>query len=220
MRKLLFLFCIALSLQACSLLDLIPRPAPASTFTVTSSPTASNTATLTLVPTRTTTPTPRDTATLIVSEFDTPVILVSEAAATLVFNPDPGIFIPGTLSAPVGGFESIELSQGKIFYGVCKQNYTKMTVKVTDPQQVRRVYLFYRLESGKKPGDTTRWYGTVTYNDGGGYFLYTMWANNIPERKNFLNAWVQYQFVAEDSAGEIVGRTQVYTRNLVLEPCK
>lgn len=218
MRKHLILLFIVLFLQACSLLDLIPRPVPASTVTLSSSPTTSNTATHTLVPTRTNTPTPRDTATLIVSEFDTPVILVSKAVATLAVNPE--ILVPGTALAPAGGFESIELSQGKIFYGACKQNYTKMTVRVTDPEQVRRVYLFYRLESGKKPGDTTPWYGTVTYNDGGGFFLYTMWANNIPERKNFLNAWVHYQFVAEDSAGEIVGRTQVYTRNLVLEPCK
>jgi hypothetical protein len=95
-----------------------------------------------------------------------------------------------------------------------------MTVKVEHPEEVRRVYLFFRLESGKKAGDTTPWYGTVTANDGGGYFLYTMWANHIPERKNFLKAWVHFQFVAEDSAGEEVGRSQVYMRDLLLEPCK
>ena len=213
MRKLLFLFCSMLFLLACSMTDFIPQPAPASIFTAASSPTATQTPTITQIPTRTTTPTPRNTATLIISEFNTPVILVSDMAPTIVVS------FP-TLTEPTGGFESVELSQGHIYYGVCKQNYTKMTVKVENPEQVRKVYLFFRLESGKKPGDTTPWYGTVTYNDGGGYFLYTMWANNIPERKNFLKAWVHYQLVAEDSTGEIVGRTQVYTRNLLLEPCK
>jgi len=213
MRNFLFFLCAVLLLQACSALSFIPSPAPASTITSASSLTASNTPTITLTPTRTTTSTPRDTATLIISEFNTPVLLVSEEVATAVF-------IPSTPLAPTGGFESVELSQGHIYYGTCKQNYTKMTVKVEHPEEVRKVYLFFRLESGKKPGDTTPWYGTVTNNDGGGYFLYTMWANNIPERRNFLKAWVHYQFVAEDSAAEIIGRTQIYTRNLLLEPCK
>jgi hypothetical protein len=150
---------------------------------------------------------------LIISQFNTQAILVSDVAPTIaIFAPTPG--------RPTGGFESIELSQGHIFYGVCQQNYTKMTVKVEQPDTVSTVYLFFRLESGKKPGDTTPWYGTITANDGGGYFLYTMRANNIPERKNFLKAWVHYQFVAENAAGEIIGRSQVYTRNLLLEPCK
>lgn len=217
MRKLSILLWSALLLQACSMMDLLPSPTPASTFTATTSPTASQVPTFTPVPTRTTIPTPRNTATLIISEFNTPVILVTDPITGVL--PTAADFIL-TAGAPGGEFESVELSQGHIYYGACKQNYTKMTVKVEYPGGVRKVYLFFRLESGKKPGDTTPWYGTVTYNDGSGYFLYTMWANNIPERKNFLKAWVQYQFVAEDSAGEILGRTPIYTRNLLLEPCK
>lgn len=217
MRKLVILLCTVLLLESCTVLDLIPRPAPASTFTPTSSPTASDTPTITLTPTRTTTPTPRDTATLIISQFNTQVVLVTDAPTEVFATLADFVATPG---APTGGFESVELTQGHIYYGVCKQNYTKVTVKVQHPEEVRRVYLFFRLESGKKPGDTTRWYGTITDNDGGGYFLYTMWANNIPERKNFLKAWVHYQFVAEDSTGEVIGRSQVYTRDLLLEPCK
>lgn len=213
MQKLLLLLCSVLLLLACSVTDFIPQPAPASTFAPTFSPTGTHAPTITQIPTRTTTPTLRPTATLIISEFNTPVVLVSDVAPTIpVFSPTPG--------RPTGGFESIELSEGKIFYGVCKQNFTRMTVKVENPDEVRKVYLFFRLESGKKQGDTTPWYGTVTFNDGGGYFLYTMRANNIPERKNFLKAWVHYQFVMEDAAGEIIGRSQVYTRNLLLEPCR
>ena len=217
MQKLIiFLSTMSLTL-ACSIMELIPNTAQSGTSTP--SPTASNTSTITPTPTRTSTPTPRDTATLIISEFNTPVVLVSSEA--------PG-FTSATLTppapiasvAPTGGFESVELTQGNIFYGICKQNFTRMTVKVEQPEDVRKVYVFFRLESGKKPGDTTPWTGSVTYDDGGGYYLYTLRANNIPERRNFIKAWVHYQFVAEDPNGEIVGRTQVYTRNLILEPCK
>ena len=95
-----------------------------------------------------------------------------------------------------------------------------MTIRVENPVEVDTVYLFFRLESGKKPGDTTRWYGTVTDNDGGGIFLYTLRANNIPERRNFLKAWVQYQFVAADEDENIIGRSQIYTRNILLEACR
>ena len=217
MRKLLFFLSTVLLMLACSTLNLTPGPAPANTPT--NSPTPSNTPTITPIPTRTSTPTPRNTATLIISDFNTPVVLVSDEAPTAAsFTLTP--LAPFASFAPTGGFESVELSQGNIFYGICSPNSTKMTVKVEDSQEVRKVYIFFRLESGKKPGDTTPWTGSVTYNDGGGYFLYTLRANNIPERRNFLKAWVHYQFVAEDADGELIGRTPVYTRNLVLEPCK
>lgn len=210
MRKPILLI-MMLILQACSALDFIPGSAP--TDTPIPSPTATKAPTST--PTRTPTPTPRDTVTPIeaVPTF-TPFVLVS---------PNPEAPVPdfiATPDLPTGGFESVSLSQGKIFYGSCKQNYIKMTVTVENPVEVDTVYLFFRLESGKRPGDTTPWTGTVTDNDGSGVFLYTLRARNIPERKNFMKAWVNYQFVAVDEDKIILGRSQIYTRNLILEPCK
>jgi len=211
MRKPVLIIIIMLLLQACSVLDFLPGFAP--TETSTPSPTVTATHTITLTPTRTITPTPRATVTPIGNvPTSTPFILVSADAPTFAYIP--------TLYEPGGGFESITISQGKIFYGKCKPNYTKMTIKVENPVEVDTVYLFFRLESGKKPGDTTPWTGTVTDNDGGGFFLYTLRANNIPERKNFIRAWVHYQFVAVDEDKKIIGRSQVYTRNIILEPCK
>ena len=202
-----------LLLQACSALDFIPGSAPIDTPVPTA--TITSTPTNTLTPTRTMTPTPRDTVTPIgVVPTFTPVILVS---------PNPDTFIPNFIATPdlpIGGFESVALTQSKIYYGSCKQNYTKMTITVDNPLEVKRVYFFFRLESGKKPGDTTPWSGTVTDNDGGGVFRYTLWARNIPERKNFMKAWVHYQFVAVDEDENILGRSQIFMRNLLLEPCK
>ena len=201
---------IMLFLQACSALNFsLPTNTPVPSSTVTNTPTR------TLTPTRTATPTPRDTVTPIgaVPTF-TPFVLVS---------PNPEAPVPDFISTPdfpIGGFESVSISQSKIFYGSCKQNYIKMTITVENPVEVDTVYLFFRLESGKRPGDTTPWTGTVTDNDGGGVFLYTLRARNIPERKNFIKAWVHYQFVAVDEDKTILGRSQIYTRNLILEPCK
>jgi len=213
MQKAIPIIIAILLLQACSAMELLPNMAATNTPTPSSTPTRTPTGTPTLTPTRTTTPTPRDTATLIISEFYTPVIFVGEIMPTDLYStPTPLL--------PFDGFESIELSRGLIYYGVCKHNYMKMTIKMEHPEEVHKVYLFFRLESAKKPGDTTPWTGTVTDNDGGGYFLYTLWANNIPDRKNFIKAWVHYQFVAEDDDKKIIGRTHIYTRNLILEPCK
>ena len=212
MRKLLLILIAAILMQACSALEAL-QPTLAPTSAPTLSPTAPNTPTVTLTPTRTITPTPRSTATLVISQFNTPVLLVDQLVITPAINSPTPIF-------PTGGFESVEISDGLIYYGFCKRYYTKFTVKVEHPEDVKKVYIFFRLESAKKPGDTTPWTGSVTDNDGGGYFRYTLRANQIPERRNFIKAWVHYQFVTEDADGIILGRTEVYMRNLVLEPCK
>jgi hypothetical protein len=35
-----------------------------------------------------------------------------------------------------------------------------------------------------------------------------------------MKAWVHYQFVAVDENENILGRSQIFMRNLLLEPCK
>lgn len=199
-------------MQSCSVLDsFIPAPLQINTATLRS--TSTQLPTRTPTPTRTLTPTPPSTSTLIpAAPTFTPFLLFNTEATG--FAPIP------TSYAPLGGFESVTNSNGKIFYDICQPNFTKLIVKVEYPDEIVNVYFFFRLESVKKPGDTTKWYGTITDNDGAGYFIYTLRARNIPERRNFLRAWVQYQFVAENKNQELVGRTQVYTRTLMLEACK
>jgi len=211
MRKSVIFIIALFFLQACSVLDLLSTPEPANTTTP--SPTLTETATITLTPTRTITPTPHNTATLI-SSFPTytPVILVSAAPPTSAFTPTPIV--------PTGGFQSVNLSEKRIYWGVCKPHYVDMTIQVEYPEDVNKVYIFFRLESAKKPGDTTPWSGSITDKGASGFYSYRLWANNIPERRNFLKAWVHFQFVAEDKNQVVIGRTRVYTRDLTLEPCK
>lgn len=210
LRKQIIWIFLAFLLQSCAVWNLLPAPAPASTHTP--SPTLTETATITLTSTRTITPTPRNTATLI-SGFPTytPVILVSAAAPTSAFTPTPIV--------PTGGFESVTLSEERIYWGICKPRYVDLTTRVEYPEDVYKVYIFFRLESDKKPGDTSPWSGSITDKGASGYYSYRLWANQIPERRNFLKAWVHYQFVAEDENQVVIGRTRVYSRDLILEPC-
>jgi len=212
MCKLFLILIASLLLQSCSGLEaLLPTPIP--TKTPTPSATTTQIPTRTLTPTRTITPTLPNTATLIsVAPTFTPFVLVSAGAPTAAYTQTP--------LTPLGGFESVYLTRGKIFYGICQPNFLKMTVKVEHPEEIQKVYLFLRLESVKTPGDTTPWTGTVTDNDGGGYFIYTLFANKIPDHRTYIKAWIHYQFVAENAEKEIVGRSQIYTRNLFLEACK
>ncbi|MDK1027859.1 MAG: hypothetical protein QGD96_00825 [Anaerolineae bacterium] len=211
MRKQVLTILIILGLQACSAIEAYLEVPPTSTPTITTTPTRTPTSTPTFTPTIT--HTPRNTATRIVAAPTfTPLYFASVIPPTSPFTPTP--------LTPTGGFESIKVSEGKIFYGACKQNSTLISIEVEHPEDVRKVYLFFRLESGKRPGDTTPWTGTVTDNRGFGLFRYTLRANNIPERHNFIKAWVNYQLVAENAEQEIIGRTQIYTRSIVLEPCK
>ncbi len=201
-------------LQSCAAIEFLYTPTPSPTHSPPPTPTASRTPTSTITLTPSKTPTPPNTFTPIPGfEAPTPVILprADEATGLPVFQ--------ATADVPGEGFISVELTRHNLFWGTCKKNYTKITVIVEHPLDVHRVYLFARLESFKKPGETTPWFGTVMDNDGGGIFLYTLRANNIPERQNFLKAWVHYQFVAEDENKNIIGRTHVYTNDLTLEPC-
>jgi len=212
MRKLVIFIIAMFFLQACAGLNVFSNPAvPTNTYTP--SPTITQTATITLTPTRTITPTLRNTATLI-SGFPTytPVVLVSAVPPTSAFTPTPIV--------PTGGFASVTISEQRIYWGVCKPHFVDMTVQVEYPEDVNKVYIFFRLESAKKPGDTTPWTGSITDKGALGYYSYRLWANHIPERRNFLKAWVHYQFVAEDENQIVIGRTRVYSRDLTLEPCK
>ena len=216
MQKIYLIITIALMLQACTVLNFLPTQPPTNspipTATVTRTPTR------TLTPTRTITPTPPYTATLISVATFTPFVLGNASGDMLDVEPTT-VFTP-TSAVPLGGFESITITNGRIYYGICKPNYTKFVVKVENPDEITKVYLFFRLENSKKLGDTSPWTGTVTDNDGAGFFLYTLRANNIPERKNHLKSYVHYQLVAENKDQEIIGRTHIYTRNIILEACK
>lgn len=203
-----------LFLQACSAVSFLYTPTPRPTSTPSPTATASQTPTSTITLTPSITPTPRNTVTQIAGfETLTPALITTPATATAMYVSEMSTDAPGD------GFESVSLTHNQIFWGTCERYYTKMKLVIDRSLEVYRVYLFLRLESAKKPGETTPWFGTVMDYDGDGAFLYTLRANQIPERGNFLKAWVHFQFVAEDEEKEIVARSRIYTTSLTLGPC-
>jgi hypothetical protein len=215
MRKFNFIALAALFVLACSFTGAVSVPeAP------TASPTVSPTRTSTLMPTVTSTPrnTPTDVTDMLTQTALVPIKLLP-GVRTATPIPTATALPMSTPSSPGEGFESVEVSESKIFWGICKPHTATMTVTVLHPEEVTTVYLFFRLMSTKKD-DTTPWVGTVTDNNGNGTFTYLLRANVIPHRKDYMKAWFQYQFVAENEKEVVVGRTQIYLKNLTLEPCK
>jgi len=215
MRKINLIALAALFVLACSFTGAVSVPeAP------TASPTVSPTRTSTLTPTVTSTPrnTPTDVTDMLTQTALAPIkLLPGVRTATPIPTATP--FPLPTPSSPGEGFESVVVSESKLYWGICKPHTATMTVTVLHPEEVATVYLFFRLMSTKKD-DTTPWVGTVTDNNGNGTFTYLLRANFIPHRKDYMKAWFQYQFVAENEKEVVVGRTQIYLKNLTLEPCK
>ena len=216
MRKFIFIAMAALFVQACSFTGSVPAPE-----TPTASPTGSPTNTSTLTPTVTSTPrnTPTDITDMLTQTALAPVQFlpgVHKATPFPTITPLP----QPTPSSPGEGFESVVVSESKLYWGICKPHTAIMTVTVLHPEEVATVYLFFRLISATKVDDTTPWAGTVTDNNRNGTFTYFLRANIIPQRKNYMKAWFQYQFVAENEKEVVVGRTHIYLKSLTLEPCK
>jgi hypothetical protein len=215
MRKFIFIAMVAWLVQACSFTGGTPVPE-----VPTASPTVSPTRTSTLTPTVTSTPrnTPTDVTDMLTQTALAPIQLLP-GVRTATPIPTATALPMSTPSSPGEGFESVVVSESKLYWGICKPHTATMTVTVLHPEEVTTVYLFFRLMSAKKD-DTTPWAGTVTDNNGNGTFTYLLRANYIPHRKDYMKAWFQYQFVAENEKEVIVGRTQIYLKNLTLEPCK
>ena len=210
MKKPAQLALLMMFLLACSLGGLTPfgRIAPVDTPTesMTLTPTPTSTPTITL--------TPRNTPTRITDFLSqTPQIIIFPWLKTATPLPTASPSTPGD------GFEAITISDNQIYWGICdKPRRTKMTVYMNDPEEVFRVYLFFRLKHFKKE-DVTEWVGTVTDRKSTGTFTYELKANNVPGRKNYSKAWIQYQFVSVDEDEKILGRTFIYEKNILIQPC-
>jgi hypothetical protein len=220
MRRCYPVLALMIFLQACSgipfqgmLFPPTKTAAPTATATVTSPPTITPTATIT--PTITPSPT--------IVHFPT----VDPNLPTATFVPIP-IFIGGDTATPVisptpirpgPGFVSVQISESKIFWGVCKPNKSKITAKVEDPHEVISVVIFVQVKSAKRD-DYTPWSnGDVMFNYRDGTFSYTLQANEIEGHNNYKDSWVRFQLVATNIKGEEVGRTKIYTEVVAMTPC-
>lgn len=214
MRRLSFAVLLSILVQACSGIPFLSAPplptntpGPTATVTVSSTPTI----TPTLTPSPTIVHFPTQDPDLPTATFVPIPIFIGINTATPAIPPTP--------IKPGAGFDSVLVSDNKIFWGSCKPNRTKITARVEDPEAVISVVIFVQIKSAKKE-DYTPWStGNVMYKYNDGTYTYILKANDIEGHNHYKDSWVRYQLVATDIDGKEIGRTRIYTQSIQLAPC-
>lgn len=220
MRRYYIVLILAIFLQACSgipfqdvLFPPTDTPLPTATATVTFTPSVTPTATIT--PTITPSPT--------IVHFPTQ----DPNLPTATFVPIP-IFSGGSTITPVvtattfrpgPGFLSVEISERKIFWGICKPNKSKVTARVEDSDAVASVVIFVQVKSAVEEDYTPWTTGDVMFNYRDGTFSYILQATEIEGHNHYKNSWVNMQLVATDDEGKEIGRTRIYSELVAMSPC-
>jgi hypothetical protein len=127
--------------------------------------------------------------------------------------PPPELVLPPLV--PIEPFVPLgdpELSTHELFYrGVsCGPKQIDFQIRSLDPKGTS-IVLFYRLmdEGG---GRTTPFSeGAAMQPQGDGYFSYELMAEDVADFLNFDQAMLQYQFVLTNAAGEVTGRSPVFS---------
>lgn len=209
----IFIIC-TLFIQACAASgagNVPPTPIPFLASTSTEIPSATAT-----VPTPTYTSTPTlialqktDTSTsdvTVIQTQETPLLLLTPNTST----PAP----------QMKGFLAINVS-AKEFYkgGECQPTSVKFSAQVTDVVNTSYVLLFIRYKS-KKTGATGDWANSIAMESiGAGTFIHDLVVTETKNVENFKNPWVEYQFVATNSKGREIGRTDTFSERLTLLEC-
>lgn len=212
MNKPQWIIVVILFLQACSSL-------PSGSADVTQTPLPSfapfKTATASITPTITPSPTivrfPTQDPNL---QTETPAPIVFFTAVNTI-TPVPTM----TSSLPGPGFQSVTVSESKIFWGSCVPRISKVTAQVSEPDKVFSVVIFVQVKSAKEEDYTPWTTGDVMFNNGDGNFSYKLQANEIEGHNHYKNSWVRFQLVATDKLGGEIGRTRIYAENVALSPC-
>ena len=227
MKKKLYAFMLLIFLSGCaSLSDLTnliftPTPPPRE-----DTPTA--TASITPAPTQnlfaTSTPTPltfTPTVTQIGAELFTPTPTVTDDPL-----PTPGLppgAISGNIFTPVNtGFLTVLISNNTMYWneGPCDPREIKVSAFVEDTVNVDKVLLFTRLREKKNTLNVTDWNsGAIMVEGDNGSYNYRIRTWNLRRYYYFKAAWLEYQLVALTEDMEVIGRTQIYDRNVSLVRC-
>jgi len=162
-------------------------------------------------------PTPVDTA--IPSATLAPT---STLGATVTQHPTITLTPTATsTSTPTAGPVSItfvpEVSEYQFYYGSCTPNQITIQVNATGGN-IYSVVLFLKLQD-QASGTTTGWDGGTSMTpSGNGWFTRTISSSSISGADDFSAAWLLYQFVATDQAGQVIGRSQTYS-DIALSSC-
>lgn len=126
----------------------------------------------------------------------------------------PAATLTETLT-PVKLFSDVVLSN-QVLSPICEPKIVHFEVTPVD-SKVYSVVLFIRLRY-KTTGDRTNWNEGLIMKQTGGKFIYDLKASSISDFNQFKDpvAWVQFQLVALDGSGAILGRSEVFTERLTI----
>jgi hypothetical protein len=117
--------------------------------------------------------------------------------------------------SPVKLFSNVTLS-AQVISPVCTPKTVHFEVTPADTKTYS-VVLFIRLHY-KTLGDRTSWNEGFAMKPVGGKFIYDLNASSVKDFNKYKDpvAWVQFQLVAMDSDGTIIGRSEVFTDKLTI----
>jgi CSLREA domain-containing protein len=100
----------------------------------------------------------------------------------------------------------------------CGPKEVKFQIGLSSSKGVANVLFFARLKE-QSTGKLGAWSDGVSMTPiGNNQYEITLWAENIPEVRAFTEAWLQYQFVSLDAAGQVIIRSEVFW-NITLLRC-
>jgi hypothetical protein len=182
--------------------------------------------TVTLIPTKdlfaTSTSTP-----ITFTPTDTP--LVPEAAPTDTPTPRPTFALPSNLiggdyfTPKNEGFLAVLISNNIIYWneGPCMPRNVKISAFVEDLLNTHTVLLFLRLREKRNTLNVGEWSsGAIMTKAENGSFNYDVRTFNLRRYHYYREAWLEYQLVALTENNEVIGRTQIYDRNISLVRCQ
>lgn len=121
------------------------------------------------------------------------------------------------------GFQGVLISNTTLYWdeGPCTPRDIKFSAFVEDLVNTNMVVLFMRLREKQNTLNVTDWgAGAIMVKADNGSFNYDVHTFNLRHYYYFVNAWLEYQLVALTKDRQIIGRTQIFDRNLSLVRCR
>lgn len=135
------------------------------------------------------------------------------ATPTMTVTPTATATITPT-STPAGTtFSEPQKSTDRFYYRFSdcpdkKPNEIYLEINASDPLGINHVELYYRLKD-QTSGEITAWQSMVMADKGAGHYTALVDADLLPRMGAGAQLWMQYQFIANNQAGDIY-RSEVY----------
>jgi hypothetical protein len=155
------------------------------------------------------------------SDYFEVVVTVGGPSETPTLTPTQTLTVTPTSTSPAALQTtltfSVSSSTNQFYYGGCAPDQVSVAASVSPADNVHDLLLFSRLQDASS-GEWTEWSNDEMNSSGGGNFSRTVSGNSVPERERYSSAFWQYQLVATNNAGEVIGRSQTYS-NVTLSKC-